>query len=73
VSCPGTTPPGCGCTFGPSTSRVLLLAFDRNADCSVSADEVKDVALTFIGPDVSVDGAPSLSAGLEIEAVSARF
>jgi hypothetical protein len=76
VSCPGTAPPGCGCPLAPSTSGALLLAFDGSPrDCSVSADEIRNnVAVrALVGPDVTIGGEPSLSAGLEIQAVSAQF
>lgn len=76
ASCPGTSPPGCGCSFGPSTSRALLNLFDSApVDCSVSAEEITDHVLVraLLASDVSVDGVPCLSAGLEARAVAARF
>jgi hypothetical protein len=76
VSCPGTTPPDCGCGLGPSKSRALLIAFDGSPrDCSVSADEIRNnVAVrAVVGPDVTIGSEPTLSAGLEIQAVSAQF
>jgi hypothetical protein len=76
VSCPGTAPPGCGCTLGPSTSRTLLTVFDNAPpDCRITADEIQNNLLVaaLIAPDVTIDGQPCLSAGLRVEAASARF
>ncbi len=72
VSCPGTTLPDCGCAPGPSTSRALLFLLDyAPKDCIITSDEIK--GRSPLGPDVTIDGQACLSAGLQIEAVSATF
>lgn len=72
ANCPSTTLPDCGCSFGPSTSRALLFLLDyAPKDCLISSDEIK--GRSPLGPDVTIDGQACLSAGVQIEAVSATF
>jgi hypothetical protein len=72
ASCPGTTPPSCGCPLAPSQGGALLLLLDRAPrDCIITSDEIKSVSP--LGPDVTIDGTACLSAGVQIEAVSATF
>jgi hypothetical protein len=69
---PGPTPPGCGCPLGPSQGGALLLLLDRAPrDCIITSDEIKSVSPLV--PDVTIDGQACLSAGVQIEAVSATF
>lgn len=72
ADCPGTTPPLCGCKPGASTGRTLLNLLDTMpTDCQVSLAELEAVSMVSSGlvPDVTIDGEPATSFGLEVRAV----
>jgi hypothetical protein len=71
-----TMPPNCGCMAG-STGKTILGLFDTTMprDCMVSLDEVRNNSLikSLLSPDVTIDGVPALSLGVQVTAVGASF
>jgi hypothetical protein len=68
------SPPTCGCADGSSGKTVLGL-FDADHNCMISTAEVKGNALitSLLMPDVTLEGQPCLSLGVQVHAVHAAF
>jgi hypothetical protein len=74
ATCLGSPPPGCGCVAG-SRGKTILTIFDTNQNCMLTLDEIKSNSLLggLLTPDVTIDGTPALSFGMEISAVKAAI
>jgi hypothetical protein len=64
----------CGC-IGGSRADILKDLFDENHDCEISLEEVQrnNLLQALLSPDVRVNGQDSLSFGVGVEFVRAKF
>jgi hypothetical protein len=75
ADCPGTTPPGCGCTAGSTGATILNLFDTAPKDCKITVDEIANNTLikSLLAPDVTIEGKMALSLGLKAKAVKATI
>jgi hypothetical protein len=74
ANCTFTHTPSCNCAAG-STAATILGLFDTNQDCAVSTTEIENNSLimSLFAPDVTINGMPALSFGINVTTVGAEF
>lgn len=75
ADCPGTTPPGCGCTASSTGATILNLFDTAPKDCTITVEEIATNTLikSLLAPDVTIEGKMALSLGLKVKAVKATI
>jgi hypothetical protein len=73
---PPAAPPGCGCASGSTAATILGLFLPTGAtSCTLTATDIENNSLivSLLAPDVTINGMPALSLGINATAVGADF